>query len=1801
MEAKAVAHARDFNAYIPRIRRLIVLLVCLICLPFARAATLTWTGNAGDGLVATPGNWNLSQVPASGDLLIFAGTNSLLAQLSLGLPVGSLTFNNTAGAFTLAGAGTYVINAGGIANNSASTETINNAITLGAAQTWNAVSGNLVFGGNIANGAFLLTIGGSSNTSASGIISGTGGLTKSGTGILTLIAANTYSGATSITAGILNVQNASGLGSTTAGTTVSSGATLQLQGGITVGAEALTVSGTGASGQNGALVNVSGTNNYGGLLTLGAATTVSSDAGTLNLTNTGTITGATFGLTLTGAGNGTISSIIGTTTGTMTKSGSGTWTLTGANTYTGATTISAGALNIQSAAALGTTANGTTVSGGAALQIQGGITVGSEALTLNGSGVSTDGALRNISGTNSMSGAVSLGSAATIGSDAGTLTLSGALANGGFLLTETGAGNITLSGVMSGTGGLTMNGSGTLTLSGASANTYSGTTTVNSGVLLLNKSATTNAYAGSLVIGDEAGTDEVRWGANNQAPATAITVTSSGLMNLNAFSDTIGALTIESGTSSGGSLTTGVGVLTLGGNITLNVNGTGATGATISGNVKDGAVRTITVNDGNADADLTISAVLQGTKGFIKTGAGRLVLSGANTDSAAFTISGGPVQLQNASAINSFTSTTVSAGGALEFIGGIAFNGDPVTINSDGVSSTGAILNVSGNNSFAGAITLASASTIESAAGTLTLSSTIGNGGFLLTEGGAGNVTASGVISGNGGLTKTDSGTLTLSGGSANTYTGVTTVNNGELDLNKTAGVNAFAGTLTVGDSTGAADSAVTKLLASNQIPNITVTVNGDGLLNLNDFSDAISALTMTGGDVTTGTGTLTLGGTVTGNAASTSATISGNLALGANRIFAIADGSAAQDMSISAVVSGAFTVTKNGLGTMVFSGANSYSAATTVSAGVLDIQNATGLGTTAAGTTVSSGATLALEGGITVGAETLNIAGTGASGQTGALVNVTGTNSYGGLLTLAAATTLSSDSGTLSLTNSGTITGATFGLTLAGAGDGSIASIIGTTSGSVTKNGAGTWTLTGVNTYTGGTTINAGTLAVNSFSSMGATSGGLTINAGTLEITSGFSTTRTMTLGDAASTFQVDPSQTYTVTTAIGGTGSLNKTGSGTMVLGATETYSGATNVSAGTLQLNASNRIPDASAVTVSGGTLDVQTFTDTVGSVTLSGGAITGTGTGALTASSYSLQSGSASAILAGSGIVVNKTTSGTVTLTGANTYTGGTNINGGTLNVGSSGALGSSGTISFGGGTLQYSASNTTDYSNRFSAGPSQAFKIDTNGQNVTLGAAISSAGGTFYKTGSGTLTLSGANSYTGATSIAGGTLQVNVNNALGTNAAGTAVSSGAALKLNGVNYSTTEGLTLNGTGVSNGGALTNTGTSTFAGAINIATNATINAGGGTLNLTGGIAKNGTTLTLAGGGTININTTGITGSASNSDLVVDGTTVNLNTANSYNGPTTIQNSGTLNLGASNVLPSSPQTDMTVNTSSVFNLASYSDGVASLAGDSTATVKNSAVGTTSTLTVNPSSGSTTFAGVIAGTAGGTQGNVALVKSGAGTLVLTGANTFSSATTVSGGTLTAAASSGSALGSTSSVTVNLGGTLLLGAADQINNSASMSLGGGTFAKGNFSEGATNAVGIGALTLSASSTIDFSTGTVGTLSFASLNASSFTLTIDNWTGVPNQAGTASTDRLIFDSDQSGNLSRFAFTGYGPSSAMQFSLPGGYYEVVAAVPEPGTWAPATATFALLVAYGLRRYLVSRRKNSAGTIVQAITS
>ncbi|MFO0439219.1 MAG: filamentous hemagglutinin N-terminal domain-containing protein, partial [Betaproteobacteria bacterium] len=142
-------------------------------------------------------------------------------------------------------------------------------------------------------------------------------------------------------------------------------------------------------------------------------------------------------------------------------------------------------------------------------------------------------------------------------------------------------------------------------------------------------------------------------------------------------------------------------------------------------------------------------------------------------------------------------------------------------------------------------------------------------------------------------------------------------------------------------------------------------------------------------------------------------------------------------------------------------------------------------------------------------------------------------------------------------------------------------------------------------------------------------------------------------------------------------------------------------------------------------------------------------------------------------------------GSLTLTGNNSFTGGTTFVGGTLAMGSASAVGTSGTLRFTGGTLQYSAANATDYSSRFSSAGGQSWRIDTNGQAVSFAANVVGAGSSLTKLGTGTLTLSGTNSYTGATTVSAGTLRAGSATALGSNSA-TTVNAGALLDLAGNN-------------------------------------------------------------------------------------------------------------------------------------------------------------------------------------------------------------------------------------------------------------------------------------------------------------------------------------------------------------------------------------------------------------------------------
>src|SRR5262249_28439857 len=128
---------------------------------------------------------------------------------------------------------------------------------------------------------------------------------------------------------------------------------------------------------------------------------------------------------------------------------------------------------------------------------------------------------------------------------------------------------------------------------------------------------------------------------------------------------------------------------------------------------------------------------------------------------------------------------------------------------------------------------------------------------------------------------------------------------------------------------------------------------------------------------------------------------------------------------------------------------------------------------------------------------------------------------------------------------------------------------------------------------------------------------------------------------------------------------------------------------------RLTSNSAIDTNSVVTINGGTLDVTTISNPIFGLTLISGSIIGS-TGFLSdGNSYDVQSGTVSAILAGSSTAFNKTTTGTVTLSGANTWTGTTTVNAGVLNLQNGAALGTGGTTVAAGAALQLQGNITVD--------------------------------------------------------------------------------------------------------------------------------------------------------------------------------------------------------------------------------------------------------------------------------------------------------------------------------------------------------------------------------------------------------------------------------------------------------------------------------------------------------------------------
>ncbi|EWY39248.1 Hemolysin-type calcium-binding protein [Skermanella stibiiresistens SB22] len=496
------------------------------------AATVTIAGSGGGGL-ALAGTGTLDISPVSASLIISANISGASGNI-IKMSGGALTFSgtNTYGGYTELRNGAITFT-GGAAIPDTSALTINDNGGNGVITLSNSdeTVGSLTGTGGVATNGYTLTAGGdNTSTTFSGVISGAGGLTKTGTGVLTLTGVNTYTGTTTVSAG---------------------GGT----GGLTL---------NNSSGT--ALADTSAVS-LAGILTLSsAAETIGA------LSGAGTVALGANALTVSQSGDTTFSGTIGGT-GSLTKSGTATLTLSGGNSYSGTTTVSAGTLVAAHANALGTTAGGTSVSSGAALGLQGGITIAEAITGLAGTGVSSGGALVNVGGDNTLSGTVTLTGAATVTTATGTtLTIGGALSGGAFALAKAGAGTLALTNTGN-EAGLTAGASvtaGTLAVTEDDA-LVGGTVTLNGGKLQVKGAST---YDNAI---DLAGAGEIE----------AIPGAGGAQATLSGVISGSGTLTKSGGTTvilSGNNTYTGATTITTGGVEVHHANGLGSTtsGTTVS-------------------------------------------------------------------------------------------------------------------------------------------------------------------------------------------------------------------------------------------------------------------------------------------------------------------------------------------------------------------------------------------------------------------------------------------------------------------------------------------------------------------------------------------------------------------------------------------------------------------------------------------------------------------------------------------------------------------------------------------------------------------------------------------------------------------------------------------------------------------------------------------------------------------------------------------------------------------------------------------------------------------------------------------------------------------------------------------------------------------------------------------------------------------------------------------------------------------------------------------------------------------
>ncbi|WP_448191403.1 beta strand repeat-containing protein [Azospirillum sp. sgz301742] len=736
---------------------------------FGSGGSLTVTNGASDTITI---NSRLNGGATAGLTKAGAGTLTLGYTSSGGNEAiwsGAMTVN--AGTLAVASddalsSGTLSLNGGTLSLTAATT--IDNAVAVDSD------------GGTVANSAAV---------TLSGILSGTGALTKSGTGTLTLSRANTRSGGTTVSEGTLTLSGGSAL-SDSGSVAVASGATLALStdetigslsgaGAVTLGVRALTVvqsadgtlsgviSGTGALTKSGSgTLTLSGSNTYTGLtgvsagtLSIGASSNIGTGAivlngGTLDITGATTLSqsillGASHG-TVSNSAAVTLSGVISGTGYNLTKTGTGTLTLSGTNTYTGTTTINAGSVSISA-----------------------GNKIGSGAITLNG-------------GTLDITGGIIFNRSIVLGASHGTISNSQ---------------SVTLSGVISGTGNLTKTGAGQLALTGT--NTYTGTTTISSGWVSI--SAANKIGTGAITVNGGSTLDItgattlnrniVLGGGTGTIRITAAVTLSGVISGTGNLTKTGGStLTLSGSNTYTGTTTVSAGTLSIGGSSNIGTAAITLDGGTLAITDATSLSRNIVLAGGNGTVNASAAATLSG----VISGAGNLTKSGAST----LTLSG----------TNTYTGTTTVSAGTLSI-------GTSSNIGTGAITLNGGTLDITGATSLSQNIVLgANHGTISNSAA----------------------VTLSGIISGtNNNLTKSGAGTLTLSG--TYTYTGFTSVSAGTLAvtsaLTGTNGVSVASGATLGGTGsifTPGSSSVLTVYAGATLAPGVAGTNNGIGKLTVN-------------------------------------------------------------------------------------------------------------------------------------------------------------------------------------------------------------------------------------------------------------------------------------------------------------------------------------------------------------------------------------------------------------------------------------------------------------------------------------------------------------------------------------------------------------------------------------------------------------------------------------------------------------------------------------------------------------------------------------------------------------------------------------------------------------------------------------------------------------------------------------------------------------------------------------------------------------------------------------------------------